>query len=301
MAKPRYFSYQHPEGELGSAEIPGVVEFFPRSLEFGITATKKSPTGMTGISKLSGEKMITKADRVTTYGQVCLPMPQNLIAVQSANYSVDAIGSANVAAASIVNASNREAQISGMIDLLKGGGEAAMKALGVEKPMQLARGQIINPFSFTLFQGMAHRTFSYNFQLLARSPQESYVIKKICDTFMYYQLPARDTESVFNFIDIPLQWDIKYKWFGNKNQFLESPNRSVLTSVNVQYGNGGSGAMRHTDGSPIDVGLDLTYTEIEPLFRESFGDATPNNPTFKSVKNPKAGAKKHFPDNYVGP
>ena len=41
-AKPRYFSYSYP-GELGTQEIPGIIEFFPRQVEFGATKTVKNP------------------------------------------------------------------------------------------------------------------------------------------------------------------------------------------------------------------------------------------------------------------
>ena len=195
-------------------------------------------------------------------------MPQNLLAVQSANYSQANIGATGAAAVALGTSSGRDEQISGIKKLLAGAATDLIGAVG--NVVQVATGQVSNPFSFTLFQGMTHRTFNYSFVFAPKDPKESELVKKICDTFMYYQLPARDPAGEFQFVEIPLQWDINYKWYGGENKFLESPNRSVLTSVNVTYGAGG-GSHRHTDGSPMDVNLDIVYTEVEPLFRDSFG------------------------------
>ncbi len=305
-SKPRYFSYSYP-GELGTQEIPGVIEFFPRQVEFGATKTVKNPAsgGIGGLgvpnipnlpapgvnsivdkiknqlpgnigklkSVVSGMKMQTGRDSVKTYGHISLPMPQNLLAVQSANYSQANIGATGAAAVALGTSSGRDEQISGIKKLLAGAATDLIGAAG--NVVQVATGQVTNPFSFTLFQGMTHRTFNYSFQFAPKDPMESELIKKICDSFMYYQLPARDPAGEFQFVEIPLQWDINYKWYGGENKFLESPNRSVLTSVNVTYGAAG-GAHRHTDGSPMDVNLDIVYTEVEPLFRDSFGGGVLN-------------------------
>tara|TARA_R110001632_G_scaffold73127_13_gene168603 strand:- start:15614 stop:16078 length:465 start_codon:yes stop_codon:yes gene_type:complete len=121
-----------------------------------------------------------------------------------------------------------------------------------------------------MFGAMAHRTFNYSWIFAPRNETESNEIRDICDALSYFQLPGRDTEGFLQFLEIPLQFDITYFWGADEDEYLEQPNKSVLTNITVNYG-GTTRAQRHNNGAPIEVGLDLSFVEVEPLIRNKIG------------------------------
>lgn len=129
----------------------------------------------------------------------------------------------------------------------------------------IANGQVTNNFSFQIFQGVGHRTFSYEFKLVARDGNDSKTIKNICDTFLYYMLPSK-TQGDFNFYEVPCQWNISYQGPDGSLEFHQQPKPCFLQSVNVDYG-GDAGNSLYSDGAPMNVNLSIEFVEIEPLYR----------------------------------
>ena len=130
---------------------------------------------------------------------------------------------------------------------------------------QRSTGRVSNNYSFTIFKGMQHRKFSYSFRLIARNANDSVVIKDICDTFMFYMLPVRSTDS-FHHFDIPCMWEIGYNRYGKPIELLDQPNNCFLENVSISYGKDGLG-QTYNNGAPVDVTIKLSFMEIEPLVR----------------------------------
>lgn len=130
----------------------------------------------------------------------------------------------------------------------------------------ITQGKVVNPFSYQIFNGVQHRAFSYQFQMVAKNPQDSKTIKAICDMFLYWMLPAKSQNEDFHFFDIPCQWKIEYQRLGNNIEFMQAPAACFLKNVSVKYNDAGGNSM-HTDGAPISVSLALQFVEIEPLYR----------------------------------
>ena len=140
--------------------------------------------------------------------------------------------------------------------------------------ISVAEGQIVNPYSYQVFGGMAHRTFNYQFDLVPRNAREAEEIKRICDMFLYYMLPSKGGESANiklntatnHFLKMPSQWDIKYYRNGNQLTHHQQPFKCFLSSCDIQYG-GDAENFLHEDGSPVKTSLSLSYVEIEPLIQ----------------------------------
>tara|TARA_R110000772_G_scaffold2863_12_gene10507 strand:- start:13743 stop:14669 length:927 start_codon:yes stop_codon:yes gene_type:complete len=263
--------YTFPSKGLGvDNEIPGTIMIIARDVKFGLTSTVKKPTTISGASNVGAEKATTDVDTTKTKAYIQLPMPQNLLFGQSAGYNQDSVGATTSAFASAANSSSFE-------DMIANNGKDVLSGIItdasniIRNPLQLAKGIVANPFSFTMFGQMAHRTFNYSWVFVPRNEIESQEIKAICDALSYFQLPGRKTQGFMKFLEIPLHFDIKYLWGGKVNRYLEQPNRSVLQNITVNYG-GATRAQRHIDGSPIELSLDLTFVEVEPLIRNEFGN-----------------------------
>lgn len=262
--------HKFPSKGLGvDNEIPGWIQIVAREVQFGLTSTVKKPS-LGNASNVGQEGIGVAKDTKKNVAYIQLPIPQNLLYAQSAGYNQETLGATQAAAASAANASSFQDLVTNKgLDVI--GGVLTDISSTFRNPLQLAKGIVANPFSFTMFGQMAHRTFNYSWVFVPRNEAESQEVKIICDTLSYYQLPGRETESFLQFLEIPLHFDIGYYWGNSLNQYLEQPNRSVLTNITVNYG-GATRAQRHSDGSPIEIGLDLTFIEVEPLIRNKFGN-----------------------------
>ena len=139
--------------------------------------------------------------------------------------------------------------------------------------ISVAEGQIVNPYSYQVFGGMAHRTFNYQFDLVPRNSREAEEIKRICDMFLFYMLPSKGGGSANlkdvaseHFLKMPSQWDIKYYRNGNQLTHHQQPFKCFLSSCDIQYGSDAENFL-HEDGSPVKTSISLSYIEIEPLIQ----------------------------------
>lgn len=135
---------------------------------------------------------------------------------------------------------------------------------------QRSTGRVSNNYTYTIFKGMQHRKFSYSFRLIARNPNDSIVIKDICDAFMFYMLPVRSTDN-FHHYDIPCMWEIGYYKTNEAGgasliEYLDQPNNCFLENVSITYGKDAMG-QTYSNGAPVDVTIKLSFMEIEPLLR----------------------------------
>ena len=226
----------------------------------------------------------TEAPKIKNLGSISLYLPDTLNATTAAEYSAKEIGSLGQSAVSqggsvvdtIKDAQKSDSSIaSGLL------GEIVRQSGQVGDVLAVQSGQIVNPFSYQVFGGMAHRTFNYQFDLVPRNAREAEEIKRICDMFLFYMLPSagnsqdiQDFSGLKNpegdktnfFLKMPSQWDIKYYRNGNQLTHHQQPFKCFLSSCDIQYG-GDAENFLHEDGSPVKTSLSLSYVEIEPLMR----------------------------------
>jgi len=219
-------------------------------------------------------------DKLYDEGSISLYLPQSLGAEIGIDYSATDLGAAGVGALGEVAklTGSGQASIEGLVEGLLGGSATDILSSGKARDLNaVSTGKVGNPFSYQIFNGVQHRTFTYEFILISKNPSESRKIKNIVDLFFYYMLPGRgedigkkEGDQTFHFLEIPVQWKIEYLRKGNPLEFHEQPNACFLQSANVTYG-GDAGNNTHSDGSPIQTTLSLGFVEIEPLYREKIG------------------------------
>ena len=206
----------------------------------------------------------TAQDMTLAKGSINLFMPSGLGSSTSISYGAAELGGAGFAAAQA--SANNSASISDMGAVAFQEVKNFLSDNAYAKSIEVGKGLAANNFSYQLFEGVGHRTFEYSFLLVPRDPQEAVDIKKICDTFKYWALPARSAQFETLYFEIPCMWTISYFKGANENNFIEKPKECFLTGVDVKY-NENSLMTFHQDGSPGDVTLSLQFVEIEPEFR----------------------------------
>jgi len=159
---------------------------------------------------------------------------------------------------------------------------------------QLSVGAIIGSKMEVLFTDVGRRSFSYSFNFIPKSEDESRVVYDIVQTFKEHMLPehmsalwadaggsaARNRGyeglkfSKGRLLKMPDTFDIFYFYHSNENPFLNRISTCYLTSLDVDYGgekyvtyepttlNGQSGP------PPQRTNISLAFTEIETITRE---------------------------------
>lgn len=263
-------------------QVGGVVNSFATAAKsaissvsgiFGSGATFSSSIGQ--LSKIvSGSVKIgdftisvgqkTKPDQLKTEGSINLYLPEGLASASSVSYGT--IEGAAVAAG--VEAANGDLSLDSLKKVAGGAVTDMIRSSGqLNGIMAQAAGKVMNNFSFQIFNGVNHRNFEYTFLLTPKNEKEAGEVKKICDTFLFLMLPGRSSEAGVQFYEIPCQWKIEYQYMGNKLEHFQQPNACFLQNVSVQY-NGNTGNSLHTDGSPLQSTLTLSFVEIEPIYRK---------------------------------
>ena len=137
-------------------------------------------------------------------------------------------------------------------------------------------GKSINPMAGLSFSSVNPRTFTFDFELLARTQKESDDIRDIIGTFKYGMHPEAikgfapgEALSGYGdpiFLDYPKTFDI-FLFAGFHSSYLFNFERCALTSVDVNYNNG-ENASFFWNGAPVNIGLSLTFKETELLTRD---------------------------------
>lgn len=149
--------------------------------------------------------------------------------------------------------------------------------------LDIKEKKIFNPNIATAFAGMTPRTFAFTFKMVAENKDESELIKVIIDSFRKNTYAAVSGKDAI-FLDYPPTWNIQFVKFGepSKEKLLRRLGRDLLKSkinsgplavneyfpkilpcylseVTTTYNE--SGSVFHSDDTPVEVMLTLTFTE----------------------------------------
>lgn len=136
----------------------------------------------------------------------------------------------------------------------------------------LARGtgEILNPNTEVLFNGVILRNFNFSFKMSPRNDKEAEQIKEIIKTFKYHSAAKlgsgqNGNEKLETFIRTPDIFELRYKKGNEDHPFLHKFKQCFLETVNVDYTGDGVYSTFH-DGTPVSIQMDLKFKEIEPIY-----------------------------------
>jgi len=118
-----------------------------------------------------------------------------------------------------------------------------------------------NPFRETLFESVDYRRFSFRYRFFPKNEMETNKVKDIIDTFKTHMYPELTPNKLFYVY--PSEFDIQYFFGENENNFLHKFTKCALTDMQVNYG--GEQFATFKNGAPVEIGLTLTFTELEQL------------------------------------
>lgn len=149
---------------------------------------------------------------------------------------------------------------------------AAGKAVGVNLLPRVA-GAVVNPNLELLFNGPQLRPFSFAFRLSPRNADEARQVKSIIRFFKQGMAVRKSSENIF--LKTPNIFEIQYIFNKDKRDAahpgLNAIKLCALTSCNVEYTPDGSYAT-FGDGTMTSYGLNLDFTELEPVYSDDYED-----------------------------
>ena len=132
----------------------------------------------------------------------------------------------------------------------------------------LSQGVALNPNTVVAYEGPQIRTFQFNFKLIAESAKEQIIAKDIVDLFRTYMYPEELGELALQY---PALFKISFYNGEDPNLHLPKIAPCFLQTMNTNYNP--TGNSYHVDGSPVEIDLELQFTETEVLTRNDlYGD-----------------------------
>ena len=130
-------------------------------------------------------------------------------------------------------------------------------------------GMVINPNLELLFNGPNLRQFNFNFSLTPRSPEESEVCRKIIRAFKRNMAVSRSESNLF--LRSPRIFKLQYVFKGGKSDhpYLNKFKPCALTNFAVNYTPDGSYSTFDQTGSMTQFNLDMTFSEVMPIYSEN--------------------------------
>ena len=140
---------------------------------------------------------------------------------------------------------------------------------------------MVNPHMNMLFQTVAPREFSFNFNFMPKSERESQAVHNIVTAFKFYAHPElagstgeQGSESGGMFWTFPAEFEIKYFSRGAENNFIHKHAVSVCTGININHTPDGlalhpATRSEGTQGNPpVRTDLKIQFREVELLTKE---------------------------------
>ena len=120
-------------------------------------------------------------------------------------------------------------------------------------------GYALNPQVQLLFQNIDFRDYTMSFVFSPNSKEEAQNIQKIIKTFRGWSAPQIVADTKGMFYKPPAVFDVSFWSNGSQNTKINRIQRSVVTSVDVNYAPNGWAA--HSDGSPVQTTMTIQLKE----------------------------------------
>ena len=264
---------------------------FPTSIDPGQDVLKFSM--MKYVPKKFDQKTFGFEDRAKetrgrSIGSVILPIPAGIGDANAVSWGGNNMSAVQAALAQAALAAITESPGSGVDSLINSAqkvagnsGEAgtalantlAGMASGTQNLITRTTGAILNPNLDLLFQAPTLRPFNFNFSLSPRDPKEAETVMKIIRFFKQGMSPIRSKSNLF--LKSPhtfqLQYLLREGRRSREHPFINKFKECALQAFGVQYTPTGNYST-FSDGVMTQYNISMTFTELEPVFNDDYGD-----------------------------
>ena len=129
--------------------------------------------------------------------------------------------------------------------------------------------KVANPYKEQLFKNMGFRSFGFSYKFNPRNKNELDSVMEIIQLFKYHMHPEIDPARLY--LIYPSEFNIEYRYKGERNEYIHKISTCALTNVRVTYGSSDFTTFSGTGGAPSEINLDLTFSELETLDNSRIG------------------------------
>jgi len=129
--------------------------------------------------------------------------------------------------------------------------------------------KVANPYKEQLFKNMGFRSFGFSYKFNPRNVNELNSVMEIIQLFKYHMHPEIDPSRLY--LIYPSEFNIEYRYKGERNEYIHKISTCALTNVRVTYGSSDFTTFSGTGGAPSEINLDLTFSELETLDNSRIG------------------------------
>ena len=135
--------------------------------------------------------------------------------------------------------------------------------------LALSKGEVYNPNVELLYTSPQMRGFSFNFEFVPKSEQETSMMNQIIRNFKIWSAPDALESGMF---EIPHVWKVEYMTAGSPNENMNQFKKAACTSITIQANPSTNMHVAHGDGAPISTVMQLTFREVDIITREDQED-----------------------------
>jgi len=238
---------------------------------------------------------------------IWFPCPANIAINDSATYNTIDLGALGGAgAASVQSALSEGSGVSGIASGVgnqisearanfKTGelGAAATQLLPFSDEVfgaaKLASRVLLNPNTNTTFSGNAIRSFTFAFKMIAHSPEEAEMIRKIHSKFRSFTYADSRSNAQSLVLAFPPTWTIRFLDSNlHENKFIPKIFSCYLVSIESSFNS--TTNMFHRDGAPLEVDVSISYQETRTLTRTDIDGLEEGSFGVDRGINPETGA-----------
>jgi len=217
-------------------------------------------------------------------GSVTLPIPANISDTNAVEWGADSMNAIQAALANIgmefLTGRDAAGEITKTASAVAANKDALKTSLGaavVEAAtgssggslLTRATGNIMNPNMELLFKKPSLRPFEFTFKLAPRSKEEAKQVIGIIRTFKQSMAVIRSESNLF--LKTPHTYKLQYKHRNQEHPYLNKFKECALMNMSVNYTPDGNYAT-YEDGVMTAYEMRLSFTEIEPIFNDEYGN-----------------------------
>lgn len=259
-----------------------MVKYEPRGLDFQSGGLGIAPRG--NLESIQGD---AQAGGREILSNIYLPIPGGIQDSNRVSWGDDKIDPQKVAAAALVGDVLSGTPIKGTLEQItkgignnKEGAQAAVAGAltqsitGVDA-LARTQGAVLNNNIELLFKGAALRQFTFTYSFTPRSKTEGTQVRQIIRT-MKQGMSAKKANN-FLFVKSPHTFFLGYYKGGTQklHPYLNKFKECALVDLSVQYAPAGNYAT-FVDGSPTQYKITMSFSELEPVFDDDYGDGYEN-------------------------
>ena len=196
---------------------------------------------------------------------IVLPSPQSLAFSDAADFSsIDLGAMGGTIAGAVENGVGNTVSSTRVTDVL----QVAASKTPSSDTVSFVRKTVVNPNTNTTFKSNRVRNFAFNFKMIARSQQESNIIRSIHSKFRKFTYASQSGGGSNLMLDFPPVWTIRFLDFSSdtdENTFIPKIYSCYLTQVESTFNSDANLYFR--DSAPLVVDISLQYQETRALTR----------------------------------